>query len=94
MTKPNRSPVPDTDAVAPNDGPAQCGDCDNISSPLPEFTINDARAVAEEYAKAGITTALRSYRPPIEEVCGCCGAKHYGPFVMCSRCQNALNRGE
>jgi len=35
-----------------------------------------------------------TYRPPVEELCGCCGAKHMGASQTCSPCQNALASGK
>lgn len=34
-----------------------------------------------------------SYRPPVERVC-ICGAKHQGPWQVCSPCRDELSSGK
>lgn len=33
-----------------------------------------------------------TYRPPVESVCDCCGAKHMDGGYQCSPCRDALQR--
>ena len=42
---------------------------------------------------AALRARQAEYRPPVDKICPACGAKHTGPWNLCSSCKAAWDRG-